>query len=353
MKKADEAVLPGLVPYLTRKPRVQSGVMTKVISPSINVVHCNLVNPEDDSILVIQRSEKESVNPGKWEKLSGKIDVIGLDAIAETVSKECREELGFIVNPAEVYSSPRENELLEVEHPKYAQIMTHPAYVVYVPRLKIALQENGHSAYRFVNRGNYDELDYISGVRESLDKFFSQRREEGVLFPYELAQVIKCVIVDEAKQRILIKRDMRERAVHSSFPSMEMKAGGTPFLAAQQLLGDIAQGEFMIAPLTGVSVPKQGGYSASLHHYFAVKSLGPSFIESIRKSTLSSSQYQWIDVRSGYGQAFKQIERTRISPASTKALEKLLFPNLESTLFKIEEEGVSKTTLRKRSNSIY
>lgn len=313
---------------------------------SINVVHCNLVNPEDGSILVLQRSKDEPVNPGLWEKLSGKIeeDMVGeADAISANVVKELKEELGLKIDASEVYVSPRESTLLNVDHPKYTQIMVHPTYVVHEPRRKkhmIALRENGHCDYAFVNMANYPQLNYVSGVKESLEKYFKRRKEQGVMFPHELAQGIRCVIIDKEKGCVL----MREREPDSySFPATSVRSGVTPYTSVQYLLYVMGvDDEFKVAPLTAIYFPSE----PELFHYFLITGV------SLKK--IATGQYKWFDAGDGYDRLCRQLQvHKRMRPSVRRVLRKLLSPSFSLTMLKFEQEAVVKKPLRKRSNSMF
>ncbi|OGC82391.1 MAG: hypothetical protein A2V81_02615 [Candidatus Abawacabacteria bacterium RBG_16_42_10] len=327
-----------------------STVMTKVIpalKSNINVVHCNLVNPEDGSVLVIQRSPDEEVNPGLWEKLSGKIepDMLGTDTIARNVVREIWEELEVTVDVSEVYVAPRDNEILNVDHPKYDQIMVHPTYVVYVPRTKIHLKENGHVHHQFVRADNYHTLEYVSGVEESLEKYFKRRREEGILFPHELAQVIRCVIVDEIKERILMRK---LASGQFTFPANHMGSGITPYTSIQQLMYNLnLHDEFKVAPLTAIHFPSNRQQAQELHHFFLVSGADRKLPDNIGRG-----EYQWFDIRQGYEFICKQVEVHNIRPSVRKVLTELLLPSLHVTMETLARDAVVRRPLRTRSNSI-
>ncbi len=330
--------------------RSDSGVMEKVDATkrSINVVHCNLVNPEDDSVLVIQRSLNEAVNPGLWEKLSGKIepDMVGNDAIARNVVKEVEEELGINVKASEVYVSPRENELLNIEHPKYNQVLVHPAYMVYVPRERVSLKENGHCSYKFVRADNYQELPYISGVKDSLTKYFERRREEGILFPHELAQSIRCVIVDEQKERIL----MRKRSTGAlAFPLLHMRSGVAPYTSIQQYLFSLnLADEFKVGPLTAIHLPADLNQPPELHHYFLVSGMNQSLPD-----WMAANQHQWLDAKPGYEPVCKSLEGGHIlRPSIRKVLEKVLFPSFRENMEALQKNAVVRRPTKGRSSSM-
>ena len=118
-----------------------------------------------DEILLLKRSDKVSVYPGKWNTVTGYLDE--LKTIREKVLEEIREEIGMGEEDILSYDFGESYEFKDVAANK--TWIVHPVLVELKDKPVIKLDWE-HTEYRWVKPGEIKNFDIVPRLDESLKR---------------------------------------------------------------------------------------------------------------------------------------------------------------------------------------
>lgn len=144
--------------------------MTRPI-PVLGVAAKAVVTNPAGEVLVIRRSERSSVDPGRWDLPGGKMD--DRERLVDALVREVREETGLEVDPARARP-------FHVSH-----VVKEPFWITCVTFVcpgasgTITLSPE-HGEHRWVVPGNHAGLPYARAIEEQLDAFAAMGSGTGM-----------------------------------------------------------------------------------------------------------------------------------------------------------------------------
>lgn len=130
--------------------------------PALGVAAKAVIVNEAGEALVIRRSERSSVDPGRWDLPGGKMD--DRERLVDALVREVREETGLVIKPedAEPYHVSH-----FVKEPFWVTCVTFacPAFTG-----EVALSHE-HTEHRWVVPGEHSGLPYARAIEEQLDAY--------------------------------------------------------------------------------------------------------------------------------------------------------------------------------------